>query len=423
MNQLFRPQALAKVTDPDQLDSALRIVRPRHVLGFGVVAGALVTGMIWSMVSTAPVKVGGPGVLLSPSGVAAVTARNAGRVDRLLVQPGERVEKGQPIAIIRNPERLDELQAADEEARAVRDRHQALQDEFGAQDRHQAEVMTRMREAYANRVASLETQSANLVKLTEDEAKLREKGMSSAVKRYQTETQLAQVNYDLATTRNRINELALEQEQQADKRHQELAELRIQAQNRTRHAENLRREYDRDHQILANTSGILAELAVDLDDPVSSGQMIARMLADDATGDAALTAIAYLPAAVGKKVKRGMPARVLPSTVEVEIDGYVLGQVVRVAELPASREAMTKRLENAALADEILKNGTPVLIVVALQRAADTPSGYAWSSGQGPAIRIKPGTLARTEVVVERVHIISLLFPAMDYVFGWFKSR
>lgn len=74
MNPLFRPQALAKVSDPDQLDQALRIIRPQHLLGFGVVAAVMIAGLIWSVISTAPVKVGGPGVLLSPAGVASVTA-------------------------------------------------------------------------------------------------------------------------------------------------------------------------------------------------------------------------------------------------------------------------------------------------------------------------------------------------------------
>lgn len=419
---LFRPQALAKVTDPDQLDQTLRIVRPRHVLGFGVVAAVMAAGLIWSMLSTAPVKVGGAGVLLSPAGVVTVTALDAGHVDRLLVQPGERVAKDQPIAIIRHPERLDALNAAAEEARAVRDRYQALQEEFAAQDRHQAELMTRMREAYANRVASLEAQDANLGKRHVGEARLRDKGMVSGINLYETETQLAQVRHELAMARNRITELALEHEQQADQRRQQLAELRIQTQNLTRRAENLHREYERKRQVLAITAGLVAEIAVDVADPVAPGQTIVRLSVDDAAGEAGLTAIAFLPAAVGKKVKRGMPARVSPSTVKVELDGYVLGEVVRVAELPASREAMTNRLENAALADEILKQGTPIEIEVALQRAADTPSGYAWSSAQGPLIRLEPGTLARTEVVVDRVHLISLLFPAMDHVFGWLKS-
>jgi len=420
---IFRPQALTKVTDPDQLDSALRIVRPRHVLGFGVVAGILVAGLIWSMLSTAPVKVSGQGVLLSPLGLAAITALDAGHIDQLLVRTGDRVTVGQTIALLRRPERLDELQAAESEARDVGDRYQALQEEFAVQDRHRDELMARLRAASEDRVKSLDAQAANLDKRRMGEAQLRDKGMVSAVNLYETDTQLAQVRHDLATARNRITELDLEHQQQADKRHQELAEVRIQSQTLTRKAANLRRDYERDRQVLATAPGTVAEIGLDVDDPVAAGQVIARLLVDDAAGETRLTAIAYLPAADGKKVKADMSARVSPSTTRVELDGYVLGRVVRVADLPASREAMANRLKNATLADEILKQaGTPIQIEVELQRAADTPSGYAWSSGKGPTIRIEPGTLARTEVVVERVHIISLMFPAMDYVFGWFRT-
>jgi len=149
--------------------------------------------------------------------------------------------------------------------------------------------------------------------------------------------------------------------------------------------------------------------------------VIARLLVADA-GEVRLTAIAYLPGAEGKKVKANMSARVAPSTVKVELEGYVLGRVIRVAELPASREGLLRRLKNTVLVEEILKAGAPFEIEVDLQRDATTPRGYAWTSGEGPDIRIEPGTLARTEVVVERIHIISLIFPAMDYVFGWFKA-
>ena len=97
--------------------------------------------------------------------------------------------------------------------------------------------------------------------------------------------------------------------------------------------------------------------------------------------------------------------------------------MLRVSELPASREALLRRLRNAVLVDDLLKNGAPVEIEVALQPEAAAPSGYAWTSGVGPDIRLEPGTLARTQVVVERIHLISLLFPAMDYVYGWFKPR
>ena len=418
---LFRPQALAKVTDPDQLDQLLSVVRPRHVLGFGVVAAVMVAGLIWSILSTAPVIVGGPGVLLSSAGVAAVTAEGSGHIDAILVQPGDAVTLGQPIARIRQPERLDELEAAEDEARDVNDRYELLQTEFAAQDQLQTDLMARLREADADRVASLEKQRAVLAKRSEGEARLQGKGMVSAVNQFETAQLLAQVEHEIATARNRMVETSLQQEQDAARRHQELAELRIQSLNLSRRATNLRREYDRDGQVLATATGDLAELGVDVNDPVTPGQVIARLLVDGAE-EAPLTAVAYLPAGEGKKVKIDMPVRVSPSTVKVELDGYIHGRVIRVAELPSSREGLMRRLKNAVFVDEILSSGTPFEVEVKLQRDATTPSGYAWTSGQGPDIPIEPATLARSEVVVERIHLISLLFPAMEYVYGWFRA-
>lgn len=422
MNPLFRPQALAKVTDPDQLDQSLRLVRPRHLLGFGVVAVVVLAGLVWSLIATAPVKIAGQGVLLSPAGVAAVTAPDAGHIERILVQPGERVSAGQPVALIRNPARVDELRALEAEGYEAQALYEALVGEFATQDRLQADLLHRMSLATNERIRTLEALMASLSKRRNGEASLREKGMISERQLFETETQLAQTEHELAMARNQIIELALEHEQQTARRQQELAEQRIRAQNIKRRAENLRLDGERNRQALANTGGTLAELVVDLDDPVTAGQVIARLNLDR-HDEGGLTAIAYPPAGDGKKVKAGMLAHVSPATVKFELDGYVLGRVVNVADLPASREALLRRLRNAVLVDEILQAGTPFEIEVALAVDPSTPSGYAWTSGTGPNIRLEPGTLARTEVVVERVHLISLLFPAMDYVYGWLKAR
>ena len=419
----FRQQALAKVTNPDQLDQALRVVRPRHVLGLVVVALVTLVGLVWSVWSTAPVKAGGLGVLLSPSGVASITAPDAGHVDQLLVRAGDRVTVGQPVAQIRRLEHLDEMQAAAEEARAVENRRQALQEQVSAQDRMQTELVRQMRQTQTDRLASLEALRQALEKRRDGESGLRALGMLTAAKLFETESQLAQVNNDIALARNRLSELSLTLEQDASKRHQELTNLQINVQNLSRRADNLRREYQRNSQVMATRAGTIAELAVDINDPVAPGQLIARLLADnEADSSVTLTAIAYLPATEGKKVKPGMPALVTPSTVKVELEGYVHGRVTRVAELPATREGLLRRLKNAAQVEDILKAGAPFEVEVELQRDPSTYSGYAWTSGKGPNLRIEPGTLARTEVVVERIHIISLVFPAMDHVLGWFKS-
>ncbi|MCP5197262.1 MAG: NHLP bacteriocin system secretion protein [Gammaproteobacteria bacterium] len=418
---LIRPQAIAKATDPEQLDQALRVVRSQHLLGFGTVAAVLVAGLVWSLVATAPIIVSGPGVLLSPAGVATVTVRDTGHVDRLFVKPGDRIKPGQLVALIRQPERLDALQAAEAEVEEARETLQVMQEGFADQRRLQADLTAHMQTTAEERIKGLELQLKTLEKLHQSQARLYDQDPVRTIKLLEIETRIVEVEDSLTSTRNRLSRLALEQEQQNASQRQQLAQKRVQVQNLARRTENVRRGYERDRQVLAATGGTLAEIDVDLNDPVTSGQPIARLLIGDAT-ETGLTAITYLPATEGKKVQTGMTARVSPSTVKFELDGYLQGNVVRVAELPASREGLMHRLKNTVLVEEILRAGAPIEVEIRLQRNPSTPSGYAWTSGDGPNVRIESGTLARSEVVVDRTRIISLVFPAMDYLFGWFRT-
>ena len=77
---------------------------------------------------------------------------------------------------------------------------------------------------------------------------------------------------------------------------------------------------------------------------------------------------------------------------------------------------MMRRLKNGLLVDQLLRAGTPIEVEIELQRAADTPSGYVWSSGKGPDISINAGTIAQAAVVVDRTRIIALALPAFDYI-------
>ena len=83
MQQIFRSKAIAKISNPDQLDQALQIIRPAHWLGFGFVLLVILSAFVWSLIATAPVKVKGPGVLLSAGGVASVSTRGSGRLEMI----------------------------------------------------------------------------------------------------------------------------------------------------------------------------------------------------------------------------------------------------------------------------------------------------------------------------------------------------
>ncbi len=422
MSWLFRPAALTKVTDPDELDRSLEIVRPLHVLGLGVVAAVTLAGLLWSILATAPERVGGEGVLLSSAGVAVATAPDSGWIERLLVQPGDRIDKDATVAEIRRPDLLDRWQSAVSEAEQARRYQETLERASTEQWRLADEQEARLLRSYEQHLASLDSEHRLVAQLTEGKATLRERGAISTESLIESQARLAQLDNDRHALRNRMTELEVERETARNRERRELDQARMQADRLHDQAENLRREYERDRVALAPAAGLVVEVSVSEGDPLTPGQPIARLLSSVAGDTQSFKALAFVPAADGKRIQTGMEARVALSTVKRELDGYLLGRVIRVADLPSSRASLMNRLRDEVLVDKILAAGPPLEIEVELHPSADSPSGYRWSSGKGPAVSVQPGILTHTEVVVDRTHVISLLFPVFDHVFGWYRA-
>ena len=66
---------------------------------------------------------------------------------------------------------------------------------------------------------------------------------------------------------------------------------------------------------------------------------------------------------------------------------------------------------NTSLVDYFLGSGPALEATVELQQDPSTPSGYAWSIGQGPDVEIQAGTLSEVTVVVRDTPVI-----------GWFTQ-
>jgi HlyD family secretion protein len=422
MMHLIRKQVLDKVTDPDRLDETLRIVRPWSVYALGLVALVTLAGITWSIVATAPEKVGGDGVLLSSAGIAVVTAPDTGWVERILVAPGDSVETGATVAEISRPDLLDRLRSAEAEAELTQRHYDNLQQSLAEQQRLADAQQKRLADAYREQLTRLEAQYAAKVKLIEGKRRLRDKGVIAADTALDDQAQVAQLENEISGVRNRLTELEVERERMRGEQRRELDAALMDVRRLTDQTEAIRREYERKRVAVSPAAGVVVEVSVSNGDPLIAGQAIIRLLSTAGEQAPPLTALVYLPAEGGKRVRPGMAAQVVPSVVKRELDGYLRARVIRVADLPSSRASLANRLRNDVLVDKILGAGPPLEVELELEPDPDAPSGYAWSSGRGPDLSIQPGTLTRTQVVVGRTHLISLAFPAFDYVFGWAKE-
>jgi HlyD family secretion protein len=72
-----------------------------------------------------------------------------------------------------------------------------------------------------------------------------------------------------------------------------------------------------------------------------------------------------------------------------------------------------RTLKNQQLVKSLSGGGAPFEVVVELERAPDTPSGFRWSSSRGPDAEFNGGTMAEATITIRRVHLISLAIPAL----------
>ncbi len=124
-----------------------------------------------------------------------------------------------------------------------------------------------------------------------------------------------------------------------------------------------------------------------------------------------LEAVIFVSLDDGKKIRPGMDAKIAPSTVKKEEFGLLLGKVTSLAELPSTQKEMLLVLGNDAYVQALAAAGELIEVRVALRVDASTPSGYAWTSAQGPPFSLQSGTLSNGAVVVSEQHPITLLIP------------
>jgi multidrug efflux pump subunit AcrA (membrane-fusion protein) len=199
-------------------------------------------------------------------------------------------------------------------------------------------------------------------------------------------------------------------------------------------------------QAVSQTSGLVTDVRVEIWDRVQEGQVLARVrqgggaetdvvslfdgrvdeilieagmllergqqVAVIKRGNEPLQAFVFVAGEQGKQLKKGMQVHVLPSTVKAEEFGYIKGKVTSVSNFPVTQDEMFLLLENQSLVDTLRTGDAQLRVDVKLLRDSSTPSGFKWSSVQGPPFTITRGTLCSATFVLGEERPINLVLPS-----------
>lgn len=156
-------------------------------------------------------------------------------------------------------------------------------------------------------------------------------------------------------------------------------------------------------------NGRILELKTDVGSLVSQGASLASLefVGEDVTQEVVM----YVAPADGKRIQPGMTAQIAPVTAQVEEYGFMLGRVEAVSEFPATYAGILRVLGSEELMQALGISGAPIEVRISLFSDENTPSGYRWSSSQGPDFAISSGTLASAAITVDSQRPINLVLP------------
>ena len=93
-------------------------------------------------------------------------------------------------------------------------------------------------------------------------------------------------------------------------------------------------------------------------------------------------------------------------------------RIQSISEVEATGEDVQSRVANERTARDLLGDAPKIEVIAELIQNTRTPSGYSWSSKDGPPHKIDAYTRITVSVVYEIKRPIDLVLPSLKKLFG-----
>ena len=426
---LFRQRALEHISTPEQLDQLLRVTRRRYWLPLVVITGFAVLIGVWSVKGRIPVTVQGEGILIVPSQIVSLQTAAGGQVIDVLIDGEDRVDVGDIVAIIGQPElrreleqeqsRLAELRVREEELGPLRRRklereltsienRRTLNDEMIVFLRESGEELKERSDLYfAEQRLSAEELGLKLDELGrklaerrtlmekfrdraitgEEILSLEKELVAHEVSRAEMALETKQIALDEIRAANAyrqmqvevrelsaaLEDLRAEEERVRFRFEEETAAARIAIREVELRSDRLASQIEERSQVKSTYAGRVLEVSISEGQILGEGQRIATL--ETYGVDTPLEALCFYDLRDGKRIGPGDPIQITPSTVQRERYGSIRGEVVEVSTLPLTPAAIERRLGNAELARRLSGGGSRLQVRARMLEDPET-DGY-----------------------------------------------
>ena len=406
-DQIFRAEALENIAAPEDLNTLFKPATFRKKtlnITMGVFFLAL---LLWLFFGSLPLTIDGRGIIMNRKGLFTIEAKADGIVKQIFVKQGNFVDKGQLVMRLSDPEEEKKYDASLIKVKNLENDVAQLQEQIQKELLAQRESIQQQILAAEASITDLEASIVQLKKELELKEKLYEQHLIGLNDVHETKQLLSQRMIAVEMTKGTL--ATLEASLTKSYREQELLGKKRDLLQAKQQSELLKLSM---HylDVISPNSGTVLEVLSNYGERTTTGSPLIRLEYGKADKQNYLF-YAYIPAEYGKQVRTGIQVEVELSTVRAEEYGAILGNVIEVSSYPVSREYIGNIIQNEGLVDYLI-DGNKAVTQIVIEPILDpaTPSGFKWTSGKGPPIKISTGTVCLVKGIVGREAPVFYLF-------------
>ena len=172
--------------------------------------------------------------------------------------------------------------------------------------------------------------------------------------------------------------------------------------------------------VFSEYDGVVDEMKIRKGSIVESGSPLCSVRLTNKNTD--LTGVLYVPVEKGKRIVTGQTIQIVPSGVDPQESGSLVGVVRTVSNYPVSLKSIEHQLGNPELSQRLISSGQGGVMEVRFVLVKDdqSPSGYLWTSVVGPHGPVSAGSFCTGSIIIERRPPIEKVFYRISQ---WLRNR
>lgn len=387
-DSLFRKAALDKLASPERLDVLMQVTSPKGWIALWTIAALLVAVVAWSVFGSLPERIDGQGILTGEGGLRQIRASGEGRLSRLNLAVNQTVAPDQVVGELSAVNLDESMRLAQVDYESQLRAHEAASAADQANIGNLQIQRSRTQGSLSKAEANLEQRRANLAA-----------GIGTTNQVRGAEAEVDALNRELGSYDQQIRNI------RDQGRQREIGLQRIREQ-----VTSTERRVTEGAEIRSTVAGKVVSVAKQQGDLVRNGDVIAEV--ESASGTSTLEIVAFVSSRVGQRIKPGHPAQVTVAGVPREEFGFLRGKVRTVSQYAETPQSIATVLRDSTISEASFR------VVIDPEPNAQTPTGYAWSTGTGPRTPISGGTPITVAVEVDQRAPISLVLPVLGSTGG-----